>query len=317
MTITTSNDLVSPILQSLAPGMLSVPTPDFIYRIPAQRYSMPRNGGTTLRFLRPKPLSPPIVASGNSGIEGPSQIPQRDIKDAIMSFYNTSVILNEQTVLQAQDPILAWVTERLGIAMYQAEDIILRDYLMSIVAVYNCRGGTGGDNPTNFTAADASAINSSLSTSNAFKFLNGKLGEDRYGSGPVRAAYIMLASTEQEQDFDGLVDDFKSSWQYPNQENVAYSEYGSIRNLRIFTSSEAAVERGASALGYDVYNDIVTGREGFAHIDQDGYSSQLIYRDPIFSGPSALNATLAIKFAQAQLVTQETFMRKVRCTLSK
>lgn len=318
MTITTSSDLVSPILQSLAPGMLSVPTPDFIYRIPAQRYAMPRNGGTTLRFLRPKALSPPIVASGNSGLEGPSQIPQRDIKDAIMSFYNTSVILNEQTVLQAQDPILAWVTERLGIAMYQAEDIILRDYLASSVAVYNCRGGLNGDNPTNFSVNDASAINSSLSTANAFKFLNGKLGEDRYGSGPVRAAYIMLASTEQEQDFDGLEEDgFKSSWNYPNQDNVAYSEYGAIRNLRIFTSSEATVLRGASAQGYDVYEDIVTGREGYAHIDQDGYSSQLIYRDPIFSGPSALNATLAIKFAQSQLVTQETFMRKARCTLSR
>lgn len=315
MTITTSSDLVSPILQSLAPGMLSVPTPDFIYRIPAQRYSMPRNGGTTLRFLRPKPLNPPIVASGNSGLEGPSQIPQRDIKDAIMSFYNTSVILNEQTVLQAQDPILAWVTERLGIAMYQAEDIILRDYLMSVVAVYNCRG-PNGDNPGNFTAADASALNSSLATANAFKFLNGKLGEDRYGSGPIRAAYIMLANTEQEQDFDGLGSDFTSSWNYPNQENVAYSEYGAIRNLRIYTSSEAAVQRGASALGADVYEDIVCGREGYAHIDQDGYSSQLIYRDPIFSGPSALNATLAIKFSQAQLVTQETFMRKARCTLN-
>jgi hypothetical protein len=104
MTITTTNDLVAPILQSLAPGMLSVPTPDFIYRVPAERYSMPRQGGTTLRFLRPRKLQPPVVALGNSGIEPPSQVPQRDIKDAIMSFYSTSVILNEQVVLQDQDP---------------------------------------------------------------------------------------------------------------------------------------------------------------------------------------------------------------------
>lgn len=314
MTITTTNDIVAPILQSLAPGMLAVPTPDFIYRIPADRDTMPRNGGTTMRFLRPRPLSPPIVALGNSGIEPPSQVPGRDIKDAIMSFYSTSVILNEQVVLQSQDSVLAWVMERLGVAGQQAEDIILRDYLLSAAGKYNCRGGNNGDNPTEFTELDASNISSTLSTANAFKFLNGKLGEDRYGSGPIRASYMMLASTELEPTFDGL-EEFKSSWEYPNRDNVGESEYGSVRNLRIFTSSEAAVQRNASMNNADVFNCMVVARESYGHIDQDGYSTQLIYRDAIYSGPSALNATLAIKFAQAQLIKQETWIRNVRCTL--
>ena len=164
MPITTTNDLVAPILQSLAPGMLSVPTPSFIYRIPADRYSMPPQGGTTLRFLRPVALDPPIVQLGNSGIEPPSQVPQRDIKDAVMSFFGTSVILNEQVVLQDQDPVLSWVTERLGVAMYQAEDILLRDYLLSAAGIYNCRGGTNGDNPTNISVRDCSNVNATLST---------------------------------------------------------------------------------------------------------------------------------------------------------
>jgi N4-gp56 family major capsid protein len=206
MTITTTNDLVAPILQSLAPGMLAVPTPDFIYRIPADRDTMPRQGGTTMRFLRPRPLTPPIVALGNSGIEPPPQVPQRDIKDAVMSFYSTSVILNEQVVLQDQDAVLSWVMERLGVAGYQAEDIILRDYLLSAAGVYNSRGGTNGDNPSNISVRDISNVNSVLSTNNAFKFLNGKLGEDRFGSSPIRAAYILLASTELQADLDGLPD---------------------------------------------------------------------------------------------------------------
>jgi len=315
MTITSTSDLVAPILQSLAPGMLSVPTPEFIYRLPAERYTKGANEGTTLRFMRPRRLKPPIKALGNSGIEPNPQIPQRDFKDAIMSFYATSVILNEQLLLQNQDSTLAWVSERLAVAGYEAEDIILRDYLMSAAGVYNCRGGANGDNPTNFSERDASNINSSLSTANAFKLTNGKLGENRYGSGPLRAAYIMLSSTEAEPEFDGL-EEFKSSWEYPNREDVATSEYGAIRNLRIFTSSEAKIERNASMLGADVFNAITTGKEGYAHIDQDKYSYNLIYRDPIYSGPSALNATLAIKFAQAQLITQETFVRRVRFTLA-
>lgn len=144
MSITTTNDLVAPILQSLAPGMLAVPTPNFNYRIPAERYTMPRQGGTTLRFLRPNKLRPPITQLGNSGIEPVSQVPSRDIKDAIISFFGTSVILNEQVVLQDQDPVLAWVTERLGVAAVESEDIILRDYLLSAASVYNFRGGLNG-----------------------------------------------------------------------------------------------------------------------------------------------------------------------------
>jgi hypothetical protein len=96
MSITTTSNLPPPILQSLAPGLLSVPTPNFNYIIPAEKYSMPRQGGTTMLFLRPVPLQPPVVQLGNSGIEPPSQVATREIISAAISFYGTSVILNEQ-----------------------------------------------------------------------------------------------------------------------------------------------------------------------------------------------------------------------------
>lgn len=315
--ITTTGDLPSPILQSLAPGMLSVPTPNFNYIIPAEKYAMPRQGGTTMRFLRPNPLNPPIVQLGNSGIEPASQVPSRDIIDAAMAFYGTSVILNEQVVIQDQDPILSWVTERLGVAMRQAEDIILRDFLLSSVSVYNARGGLNGDSPTEFSVRDASAVASALDTANAFKFLTGKMGDLKFGSSPVRSAYFFLTSTEMQPTFDALVGQgFTSSWNYPNQNETLYSEYGALLNLRIFTSSESAVQRGASSInGNDVFNNMTVARESFAHIEQDGYSSQLLYRPPIFSGPLALNGTLAVKFAQAQAILQSTWIRNVRTTL--
>jgi len=96
MAITTTSNLPAPILQSLAPGLLSVPTPNFNYIIFAEKYSMPRQGGTTMRFLRPNALQPPIVQLGNSGIEPVSQIATRDVIDATQAFYGTSVVLNEQ-----------------------------------------------------------------------------------------------------------------------------------------------------------------------------------------------------------------------------
>ena len=313
MSITTTSNLPAPILQSLAPGMLSVPTPNFNYIIPAEKYSMPRNGGTTMRFLRPVPLQPPVVQLGNSGIEPASQVATREIIDTAIAFYGTSVILNEQVVIQDQDPVLSWVTERLGVAMRQAEDIILRDFLLSAASVYNCQGGVDGDNPTELTVRDLSNVASSLDTANAFKFLTGKLAEDRFGSSPIRAAYMLLCSTIIQPTFDAM-DKFTSSWNYPNQNDTIYSEYGSVLNFRIFTSSEAAVQTAASMNGNDVYNNMAVARESYAHVDQDGYSSQLLYRPPIFSGPLALNGTLGVKFAQAQAILQETWLQNVRCT---
>lgn len=67
--ITNTGNLGPMILQSLAPAMLYVPTPAQNYIIICDKISMPANGGTTARFMRPKSLTPPTVQLGNSGID--------------------------------------------------------------------------------------------------------------------------------------------------------------------------------------------------------------------------------------------------------
>jgi hypothetical protein len=57
---------------------------------------MPAHGGTTCRFMRPRALTPPTVQLGNSGIDPPAQVPQRDIIDAQVAFFGTGCIINEQ-----------------------------------------------------------------------------------------------------------------------------------------------------------------------------------------------------------------------------
>ena len=73
MAITTTSTLPAPIQASFSYKLLSVPVPDFIYRIPAMKKQMPRNGGTTLRMRRYNPLNTAMVPLGNSGITPPAQ----------------------------------------------------------------------------------------------------------------------------------------------------------------------------------------------------------------------------------------------------
>lgn len=195
------------------------------------------------------------------------------------------------------------------------EDLILRDYIVSAASEINAGGGSNGDNPTNLGVSDFSLVATTLDTNNAFKFMSGIEGDLKFGTGPVRAAYFMLSSTELQTDFDGLTGSgFISTWNYPNNAQALPSEYGNVFNTRIVTSSEAPVARGASANGNDVYYNTVVGKQAITHINQDGYSMNLIYRDPYYSGMLAQNATLAVKFAQAQAITQDTAIRNLLCT---
>lgn len=147
--------------------------------------------------------------------------------------------------------------------------------------------------------------------------MSGIEGMDRFGTGPVRSSYFMLTSTELQPDFDGLTGNgFTSTWNYPTNASALPSEYGSVYNIRILTSSEAPIARGSSANGRDVYYNSVVGKQAVTHINQDGYSMNLIYRDPYYSGMLAQNATLAVKFAQAQAITQDTAIRNLLCTRS-
>ena len=140
-------------------------------------------------------------------------------------------------------------------------------------------------------------------------------GTLKFGTGPVRAAYFMLSSTQIQPDLDALTGQgFLASANYPNSTNSLIPEYGSVLNVRILTSSEAPVAIAASANGRNVFYNTFLGRQGVTHIEQDEYGMKLIYRDPLYSGMLAQNCTLAIKFSQAQLITQETAIRNLLST---
>jgi N4-gp56 family major capsid protein len=149
--------------------------------------------------------------------------------------------------------------------------------------------------------------------------MSGIEGMDRFGTGPIRSSFFMLSSTELQSDFDALVGQgVLNNWNYPTNASALPSEWGSVYNVRILTSSEAPVARNAAMnnLGTlnDVYYNTVVGKQAVTHINQDGFSMNLIYRDPYYSGMLAQNATLAVKFAQSQALTQDTAIRNLLST---
>ena len=92
MPITTTTTLPAPVQISFNERLLSVPVPTFIHKLPAMKYTLDRNSGTTLRMRRYNTLAAAMVPLGNTGITPPAQsLSALDI-DAKMSFYGSRLL---------------------------------------------------------------------------------------------------------------------------------------------------------------------------------------------------------------------------------
>lgn len=187
--------------------------------------------------------------------------------------------------------------------------------LASTASFINCVGGVNGDNPTEITRTDIDTVVRTLRGNNAYSFLTGIEGEDRFGTAPVRDAYFGLGHTDLIGQLDN-VQGFIQKWNYPNQLSTLDAEWGTVANVRFLLSSIGSFTLNASLLGATVYNIFIVGREAYAAIEQDGYSASFIYRPPIYDGPLALNASVGYKFAEVPRITNDTWVFNLRATLS-
>ena len=89
----------------------------------------------------------------------------------------------------------------------------MRDMLASTSAFINCTNGTDGDSPTEITRQDIDLVVRTLRGNNAYSFLSGIEGDNRFGTAPVRDAYFALGHTDLIGQVD-QVNGFISKWNY-------------------------------------------------------------------------------------------------------
>lgn len=314
MAITTTTSLPAPVQQTFDMKLLSVPVPNMIHNLFATKKRLPAHGGTTLRMRRYNPLQTALVPLGDTGVNPPSQnLTAVDI-DAKVSWYGTYVILNEQVTLQNQDPVLNQAVERLGVSLRQTEDTLTRDMLAATAGFINCINGTNGDNPTNITDLDVSNVISALLGNDAYMIEDNIIGENRFGTGPVRAAYWAMCHTNLTPSLE-QVNSFIPQASYPNPMKALNSEWGAIRNCRFVVSSIGSISQNASNLGNNVYNIFITALDAYANIDQDGAYARFIYRGPEFDGPMMLNSSAGWKTAFVPRITNDLWLINLRATI--
>jgi N4-gp56 family major capsid protein len=316
MTITTTANLTAPVQQWFDDVLLSRPEPLLIHNKMALRKRLPSRSGTTVRYRRYNNLARATVPLGPSGITPPPQTLSALDIDAKVDFYGTYVIITDQVTIQNQDPVLNETASLLAQSLRESDDELTKQALEAGLASINCVNGTNGDSPTELTYTDIQGTVFTLLSYNAKMISDTIEGEDRYGTAPISEAFWCMCHTNVLADLEN-VDNFKKVNEYANQKNILHAEWGAVGNTRWLQSSIGSYTENASALGEDVYNCFITGREAYGVVEQDGASAQFIYQGlGAGNDPLLQRQTAGYKFAQVPLVLNDSWMFSLKTTLA-
>jgi len=314
MALTTSGDLSPAVRQDLAKRMLSVKTPNLIYKPFAMKDQLEAYNGDIKRYRRYNKLSLATEPLGPSGNPVSGQTLSAIDLDAKINYYGDFVGITTQVLLANQERVLNQCALLLGIQLRETEDKLIRQSLESGVQKINAVFGVNGNVPTEFTQEDAEEVVSSLLDNSAGMFLSGIRGADIIGSSPVRNAYIALATTRLTKTLQRQ-SDFIATSRYGDQAFVMDGEWGAINNVRYFVSPVGSVSSIKSDLGLDVANVMFVSKESYACILQDGASAELYYNPPYLSDQLRQSVSMGWTMGQVSRVLNTSWIANLQCSL--
>lgn len=308
-------------LQNMAPELplqfsedfLSTPMFNLIYGFGADLHYAEAHIGKTTRMSRYERLSTEGGQLDGSGIDPAPEIVVRSDIDAEMEIYAKVVAVNEQVTLYENDRVLTKFIALCGQWMREREDLLMRDLFASSVSYINATGGLSLDFPTEISRQDVNNIERILLGQDARSILRSIEAEDRFGTGPVRDAFLALAPTDITSDLQSVTG-VQLKNEYPDQRGLRPEECCAISRFRFFTTSQGIEIPGASGLGNTVYRIPMYGLEAIAKIEQNSYSARIGYRPPYVVSRVEQNSEIWAKFAIARAISNQNWLSGLNVT---
>jgi len=294
--------------------LLSTPEQNNIHKLFASYVELPDNVGFIDRQSRYDRLDLFPVPLGDSQLNPPSQLLNRVDVDCRVRNYATYIVLTRQLTITNEDPVLNSGTARLGQAMRETQDQLVRDELEATASVVNCVNGVNGDLPTEMTVRDVDDIVALLQNNNGEYITNIIGAENKFSTAPIGDSYGMLSTTRMIPVFNNM-QGFIRKFQYPDIKNTLACEWGGVNNVRMFVSSGGSVSANASLLGNYIAKFFTCAKEAYKVVNQTGGKGKVIYRPPGYGDdPAMLRQTLACVFYQGQCITQDLWINNLRST---
>ena len=294
--------------------LLSTPERNLVHMLGAVPVELPDNQGFIDRQSRYDRLDLFPTPLDDSQLNPPSQQLNRVDVDCRVRVYATYIVLTRQVTIANEDPVLNSAAARLGQALRETQDVLVRDQLESSASVVNCVGGTNGDLPTEMALSDTDDVVTTLQNNSGEYITNMIPGELKIGTSPIGDAYICMLTTRMIPVLNNM-QGFVRKFQYPNVSETLSTEWGGLNNVRFFVSEQGSVTPSASLLGSDIANCFVSAKEAYKVVWQAGGKARFIYMPPGYNNdPCMLRHTAGCSFYQGQCITNDLWLQNLRST---
>lgn len=294
--------------------LLSTPERNLVHMLFATPVELPDNMGFIDRQSRYDRLDLFPVPLDDAQTNPPSQQLNRVDVDCRVRVYATYIVLTRQVTITNEDPVLNSAAARLGQALRETQDVVMRDNLESSASVINCVGGTNGDLPTEMSLSDADDVVTVLQNNSAEYITNMIPGELKIGTSPIGDAYGCMLTTRMIPVLNNI-QGFVRKFQYPNVDKTLSTEWGGVNNIRFFVSEQGSVTPNASLMGNDIANCFVAAKESYKVVWQAGGKARFIYLPPGYNNdPCMLRHTAGCSFYQGQCITNDLWIQNLRST---
>jgi len=313
MTVSISS-LPPQIQQRYNAKLLSTPERNLVHMLFAVPVELPDNQGFIDRQSRYDRLDLFPVPLDDAQTNPPPQQLNRVDVDCRVRVYATYIVLTRQVTITNEDPVLNSAAARLGQALRETQDVLIRDQLESSASIINCVGGTNGDLPTEMAISDVDDVVTVLQNNSAEYITNIVEAQDRFGTSPIGDSYGCMLTTRMIPVLNNI-QGFVRKFQYPNISQTLSTEWGGVNNVRYFVSEQGSVTPNASLLGNDVANCFVAAKESYKVVWQAGGKARFIYLPPGYNNdPCMLRHTAGCSFYQGQCITNDLWIQNLRST---
>lgn len=294
--------------------LLSTPERNLVHMLFASPVELPDNMGFIDRQSRYDRLDLFATPMDDAQTNPPAQQLNRVDVDCRVRVYATYIVLTRQVTITNEDPILNSAAARLGQALRETQDALVRDSLESTASIINCTQGTGGDLPTTMSADDISDVVTVLQN-NSGEYVTQIVEATRnISTSPIGDSYGCMLTTRMIPVLNGI-SGFTKKFAYPNINDVLATEWGGVNNVRFFVSEQGSVTPNASLLGADVANCFVAAKEAYKVVWQSGGKARFIYLPPGYNNdPCMLRHTAGCSFYQGQCITNDLWLQNLRST---
>ena len=304
--LTTTTEVDPAVAVTYERTLLQPTFPKYVHAKFAQRFSIARKSGNTLKMRRysrypaaTTPLTEGITPNGHkqSKVDLLAQVSQ----------FGDFATITDVVDLTVEDPNILIEVERQSDQMQNKIDQLVRDVLAASASSTTCSNGSPV--ATYLNKRDIDGVRQTLRGNDADYMTTLVKAGTGQGTSPIRPAYWGIADTDLEDDLE-RVSGFKSMANYAAQQGVDIAEWGNTGNVRWLTTTQGYV----SSSNY--YCPIIA-RDAYGIVDVNGGNAKSIVKGFGTSGtadPLNQRATVAWKMWQVARLLNDILLHNLICT---